>query len=148
LDEPERGYKQPVTKKPAKGNSFRAWITARKLVQYAALFAFFLFFLVSKQRSWPADLANLPMRLDPLLMLAHLLASRTLLLGSSLALLAILLTLVFGRAWCGWICPLGTVLDLFLLKRWRGKRPPPPNPGAKSSIACYWSPWPRPPWAI
>ena len=127
MDQPDRGGKQPLTKIPTKGNSSRAWITARKLVQYAALFAFLLFFLVSKQRSWPADLANLPMRLDPLLMLAHLFASRTFLLGSSLALLAILLTLVFGRAWCGWICPLGTVLDLFSLKRWRGKRPPPPE---------------------
>jgi polyferredoxin len=135
LGEPDREGKQPLTKIPGKGNSSRAWVTARKLVQYAALFAFLLFFLVSKQRGWPADLANLPMRLDPLLMLAHLFASRTFLLGSSLALLAILLTLVFGRAWCGWICPLGTVLDLFSLKRWRGKRPPPPESWRKAKYS-------------
>ena len=48
-------------------------------------------------------------------MLTQLLASRVFLLASSLALLTVLLTLVFGRAWCGWLCPLGTLLDLFSL---------------------------------
>jgi MauM/NapG family ferredoxin protein len=65
------------------------------------------------------------MRFDPLLLLAHGLANRTFLIGSSLALLTVILTLVFGRAWCGWLCPLGTVLDLLSLRRWRGKRRPP-----------------------
>ncbi len=65
------------------------------------------------------------MRLDPLLILANLFSSRVFLAGSALALLTILLTLVFGRAWCGWVCPLGTLLDLFSLKRWRGHRQPP-----------------------
>ena len=30
-----------------------------------------------------------------------------------------------GRAWCGWLCPLGTLLDLFPLSRWRQRRPAP-----------------------
>jgi polyferredoxin len=127
LVEPKVKRQKPHNKKTLAGNSAKAWVTARKLVQYASLLAFVLFFLLSKQQNWPADLANLPMRLDPLLMLAHLLSSRTFLLGSSLALLAILLTLILGRAWCGWICPLGTVLDIFSLKRWRAKRSPPPE---------------------
>ena len=60
-------------------------------------------------------------------MLAYLLSSRIFLVSSFLALLTILFTLVFGRAWCGWLCPLGTLLDLFSLKRWRGRRQPPPE---------------------
>jgi ferredoxin len=52
------------------------------------------------------------MRLNPLAMLAHGLASRTLLVSSALALLTVALTLLAGRAWCGWLCPLGTVLDV------------------------------------
>jgi ferredoxin len=58
-------------------------------------------------------------------MLANLIASRTFLIASLLALITVLLTLVFGRAWCGWICPLGTTLDVVSLKRIRGKRQPP-----------------------
>ena len=65
------------------------------------------------------------MRLDPLLMFSNLLASRAFLPASFIALITILLTLVFGRAWCGWICPLGTTLDLFSLDKLRGKRRPP-----------------------
>jgi polyferredoxin len=67
------------------------------------------------------------MRLDPLAMLAQLLASRTFLAGSTLALLTVGLTLVFGRAWCGWLCPQGTVLDLFSFRRGRASRQPPPE---------------------
>jgi polyferredoxin len=36
-------------------------------------------------------------------------------------------TLLFGRAWCGWLCPLGTILDLTALHLWRGKQTPPPE---------------------
>ena len=111
------------------------WITARKLVQYLSLAVFILLFLLSKQGGWRGDLVNLPMRLDPLLMLTHLLSSRTFVLGSSLALLTLLATLIFGRAWCGWACPLGTVLDLFPLNRWRGKRPPPAEAWRKAKYA-------------
>jgi len=52
------------------------------------------------------------MRLDPLLALAQAIASRRLLVGSALALVTIVLTVALGRVWCGWICPLGTLLDL------------------------------------
>ncbi len=102
------------------------WITARKIAQCCALLAFLVLF-AGAQAGWPGWLTNLPMRLDPLTALAHLLASRTLLSGSALALGSVLLTLLFGRAWCGWLCPLGTLLDLFSLARWRGKRPAPPE---------------------
>jgi len=62
------------------------------------------------------------MRLDPLLVLSHLLASRTFLAGSALALIIIFVTLLFGRAWCGWLCPMGTTLDLISLHRLRGRQ--------------------------
>jgi MauM/NapG family ferredoxin protein len=112
---------------PGTGWSPQRWLTLRRLVQYAALLAFVVLFVWSRRGGWPAWLVNAPMRLDPLAMLAHLLASRVFLVGSTLALLTILLTLIFGRAWCGWLCPLGTLLDLFPLRRWRGNRAPPPE---------------------
>jgi len=95
------------------------WTTLRKVVQALALLAFVALFVWSRRGGWPGSVVNLPMRLDPLAMLSHLLASRTLLLGSALALITLALTFAFGRAWCGWLCPLGTLLDLFSLS-WLG----------------------------
>ena len=114
-------------KKQSRGKPVGPWITARKVVQYLSLIIFLVLFVLSARGGLAGSLVNFPMRLDPLAMLSHLLASRTFLVGSSLALLTIILTLVFGRAWCGWLCPLGTTLDIFSLKHWRGKRQEPPE---------------------
>lgn len=97
------------------------WTTLRKLVQYMALVTFIVLFIWSRRGGWPPSLVNLPMRLDPLAVLAHALASRTLLISSALALITVALSLALGRVWCGWLCPLGTTLDLFPLRRRRNK---------------------------
>jgi ferredoxin len=102
----------------------RQWTMLRRVVQYAALFVFVALFVWSRRGGWPGLLVNFPMRFDPLAMLAHLLSSRTLLTGSALALATVALTVVFGRAWCGWLCPLGTLLDWFSPRR----RPRPQAP--------------------
>jgi ferredoxin len=93
------------------------WVRSRKTVQALALVAFVGLFVLSRRTGLGGDLANVPMRLDPLLALTGDLASRALLAGSALALATVVLTLLFGRAWCGWLCPLGTVLDVVPSKR-------------------------------
>src|SRR3990172_10171710 len=50
-------------------------------------------------------------RLNPLAAISAMLASRSWMLPMALAGITLLLTLAVGRAWCGWLCPLGTVLD-------------------------------------
>lgn len=110
-----------------KGKRSVPWVLIRRTVQGLALAAFLGLFVWSRRGGWPPFIVNVPLRLDPLAMLSHLLSSRTVLLSSSLALLVLLLTVVLGRAWCGWLCPLGTVLDLFSLRWWRGRGAAPPG---------------------
>lgn len=66
--------------------------------------------------------------LDPLILLNHLARTHTILVPGLLALIPVALTLVFGRFFCGWLCPLGAVHEFF--SRIAGRRHgaiPPPN---------------------
>ena len=114
----------PLGLRLGRGWTLRRWRRVRRGGQLLALAAFVAVF-VGARGGWPAWLVNLPMQLDPLLVLANLLASHVLLAGSALALISVALTLLFGRAWCGWLCPLGAVLDLVPLNHWRGQRAAP-----------------------
>lgn len=113
--DPARVAARASKKQSRKVREVGAWVRARKTVQYLALIVFIALFLWSRQGGWPGELINIPMLLDPLLALSHSLASRTLVSGTALALITVIGTLIFGRAWCGWLCPLGTTLDLISL---------------------------------
>ena len=56
---------------------------------------------------------NLLFRLDPLAGAAAMLAARQFIALFWPAAVIVVLTLLFGRFFCGWICPLGTFLDIF-----------------------------------
>lgn len=93
------------------------WHRLRQVVQYVSLLLFLYLFLATVQ--WvsaflPVDLF---FRLDLLAALSSTLAGRSFPLRFAPAGLVLLLTLALGRAWCGWLCPLGTVLDLARLRR-------------------------------
>jgi polyferredoxin len=92
------------------GWNTRSWLSLRTAVQVIAFLLFIVLFL-----NW----RPLLMRLDPLAMLANLISSRTFEALSAIALIMVALALVTGRAWCGWLCPLGTVLDWFSFNRLR-----------------------------
>jgi MauM/NapG family ferredoxin protein len=100
--------------------AFRPWVQAAALLLFLAL-------AVAAGR-WHALSADLALRLDPLVGLAAMMAAQrvvpALLAGTVLTILA---TLVAGRFWCGWLCPLGTVLDWTPARRARrgeGDLPP------------------------
>ncbi len=104
-----------------------AWVRLRKAVQYLALAAFVALFLWARQGGWPGNVINIPMRLDPLLIVSQSMAARTVVSGAALGLILIVGTLIFGRAWCGWLCPLGTTLDLVAPHAKRGERSKVPD---------------------
>ena len=96
----------------------------RAVVQALFLFAFLALFVVSAVRSADAGPARLPFLLDPLVVLAASLSGRAVLPGWGWAALGLALALGLGRVWCGWLCPVGTVLDAFSIRpRRTGPRP-------------------------
>jgi polyferredoxin/formate hydrogenlyase subunit 6/NADH:ubiquinone oxidoreductase subunit I len=87
-------------------------------------FLLFLGIFVYTNAQRPARFwADLFSRLDPLLMLTASLAGRALAGGILLAGATLLLTLFFGRVWCSWLCPLGTVLEWLAPRRARYEGP-------------------------
>jgi MauM/NapG family ferredoxin protein len=91
----------------------RAWARLRRISQIFFFLLFVLLFLKTEYAgqsilAWPVDLF---FRFDPLALAAHLLALSPLVKGLFWSLTVVALTLVLGRFFCGWVCPLGTALD-------------------------------------
>ena len=103
------------------------WRRLRQAVQVLALSAFLGIFVYSNAQRPERFWADLFSRLDPLLMVSASLAGRALVAGALLAGLVLILTLVFGRVWCGWLCPLGTVLEWLRPRRGRSRAGSPPE---------------------
>ncbi|MGD8465939.1 MAG: 4Fe-4S binding protein [Anaerolineae bacterium] len=103
--------------------SGRTWRRIRQGVQVVALLVFVAVFIYSNAQRPERFWADLFSRLDPLLMLTASLAGRAVVSGIALAGITILLTLLFGRVWCGWLCPLGTLLEWLSPRRPRLKAP-------------------------
>ena len=110
----------------------RGWLILRKISQVLLFIIFLVFFQWSRREFYlhPAEAAslkqkliNIPLKLDPLVMISQALASRVFLAGSLLAVITLVLTLLLGRVWCGWFCPLGSLLDWMPLRSWKKKRP-------------------------
>ena len=90
------------------------WSRLRRVRQAVQILAFVLYIYLlfaALQRRAAFPLADLFFRLDPLTALGAMLASRAWIPRLALALVTIGLTLFFGRVWCGWLCPLGTLLE-------------------------------------
>jgi polyferredoxin len=99
------------------------WRQARQIVQIASVILFFLLAFQTYrgiETLFPLDLF---FRLDPLAAIAAMIASRTIIFVMLLALVSVVFGFVFGRAWCGWLCPLGAILD-WVTPRNQGKIEP------------------------
>lgn len=87
------------------------WRRARQLSQVAATCLFFLLAALTYRGAEFLVPADLFFRLDPLVAFSASLAARTVMTTLLLSLAMLALSVVFGRVWCGWLCPLGAVLD-------------------------------------
>lgn len=91
-----------------------AWSRLRRIRQTVQILAFALYvylLFAALQRRVAFPFADLFFRLNPLAALSAMIADRAWISRMGLALITVVLTLVFGRVWCGWLCPLGTLLD-------------------------------------
>ena len=100
--------------------------TARRISQIFFLLLFVWLCAVStsgtawyQKGGWPV---NWVLQLDPLVAVGVALAAGALTLGLLWALATITLTVLFGRAFCGWLCPFGT---LHQFMGWVGRRGKP-----------------------
>jgi polyferredoxin/formate hydrogenlyase subunit 6/NADH:ubiquinone oxidoreductase subunit I len=84
------------------------WV--RRGVQIASLALFIALLFAAQRRVAPFPQAGVFFRFDPLTSFAAMLAARQWIAHLAPALITMVLALVFGRVWCGWICPLGTLL--------------------------------------
>lgn len=83
----------------------------RKIVQFSFLALFILLIALSK---WPPpqiDLLDAFLKIDPLLSIQSSLSSGKVAPGLALGLLLLGMTLLLGRFFCGWLCPMGTCLE-------------------------------------
>ncbi|MBI5029393.1 MAG: 4Fe-4S binding protein [Chloroflexi bacterium] len=102
----------------------KKWIRTRQVVQYGMLALFAILFLTTSQAlQLPVNLSNLFSRFDPLQAIMSMIAAREILPLYLPAIVTIVATLVLGRVWCSWICPLGAILELFGPKGTRKMKP-------------------------
>ncbi|MFH0919908.1 MAG: 4Fe-4S dicluster domain-containing protein [Fibrobacterota bacterium] len=106
--------------------------TFRQLVQWVFFLLFLLLFFLT---TYPFAL-QLPVRLflqsDPLMAVVAMIAGRAFISTMLLGLGVLVLSLIVGRLFCGYVCPLGTLNDLmgrFVVGKKGRKEGPEPRPG-------------------
>ena len=89
-------------------------ISGARVCQLIFLLLFLILFLGTEYRGSDTISAavNSFFRADPLVLVSYLAANRSFSWLLLPALLTLIFTLLLGRFFCGWLCPLGTLLDL------------------------------------
>ena len=85
--------------------------SARRLSQLFFLFLFVFLFLGARFPYEPLLPSDLFLRFSPLTAIVTFLSSWSISTKVAIGFLLLLLTIPLGRFFCGWICPLGTILD-------------------------------------
>ncbi|MDD8020249.1 MAG: 4Fe-4S binding protein [Acidobacteriota bacterium] len=99
-----------------------------RIISQAGFFALFLILFIKTHYGGEDYLTTTVegfFHFDPLLALATTIGSRLFFVAFWLSIITLLFTLIFGRAICGWICPLGAVHQFFsfVFKKTRWLKP-------------------------
>lgn len=100
------------------------------------LLLFLYLFVFATYTNPKPGLAEIFFRFDPLIALTSMLAGRIVLAGLALSGITVAATLLFGRVWCGWFCPMGTTLDILRPGQRSPKNTPKP-PSEKWRMGKY-----------
>jgi polyferredoxin len=89
-------------------------ITAARVSQLLFLVLFLILFIQTEYRGSDeiSVAVNSFFRADPLVLATYLFAAKTVTWLLLPAVLVLIFTMLLGRFFCGWLCPLGTILDL------------------------------------
>ena len=103
---------------PVKGrivSRFRLLLVARVITQaFSVLLFLFLFIKTDYSGSDTLEYAvNILFRIDPLLAFCTMIAGRTIIALMVPALVLVIFSFIFGRFFCGWLCPMGGLLDFW-----------------------------------
>jgi MauM/NapG family ferredoxin protein len=101
----------------------------RVRIFFQILFTFLFFFLLisaGRTGSESFTFTDTFFYFDPLLLILNIIATHTLTTIFLLSLIPVFLTLVFGRFFCGWVCPFGAINQFFswIFKKSKKKKEP------------------------
>ena len=103
-----------MSKKQQTRNRYRSFRLGRITTQSLCILLFLYLFIKTDYNGsdtiGPA--VNILFRIDPLLAFSTMLALRTFIALMLPSLIVVGLALLFGRSFCGWICPVGSLVDL------------------------------------
>ena len=88
---------------------------AVKLRRLSQIFFLLLFVYILWPKAFPQKEILSPLvlfKIDPLIVIMTSLSTRTIMFGALVSCAMLGLTLIFGRFFCGWICPMGSSIDL------------------------------------
>ncbi len=85
----------------------------RRWIIQIFFFVLFIFLFIQTKYGQDVIFQNLFFRFDPLILIVLSIAYRTLVTSALVSLFLIVGTFIFGRFFCGFICPLGTTIDIF-----------------------------------
>ncbi len=83
-----------------------------RLIIQTVFLIVFIFFFIKTRYGIAVHFQNIFFHFDPLILIITSIAYRTLITAALLSIFLMVSTLIFGRFFCGFICPLGTTIDM------------------------------------